>query len=823
MDGAPSTFTFESLGVERAAAYGGAAAIVDELSDDDDQGAVAGDSKTAWCSSLATPLQATMEAAEAAFLASCPHRRAVSHVGICAAASAAAEVSVHCRTQQEPTVHISGSGSPVSELQVNEHAAHVESAADLDAGRRSAPVDGVQRPAKGRNSRPNTRSGQAPKKMCKLTLRRRLMIICMRRAGLAWNRIRREMPVDARDSAICRTWYRRVIYTSAMDLGNVDLDSVRYLPATYPQLDAALLRWSLAVRACGRRTVPVTVALLKERETELAAELGVNGFKASTGYICRWVKRNDVRSICLVGTGASADVAGSAARIAEIRETLRGMTPRQIYNNEETGNFYRCLPHGSYVSARERRSARGSKAMRAKDRVTAVLCVNADGSHKLPIAIIGKAVRLLCFRPPAPGFPLPYFSQVNLCMDGPTMAFWFASVFVQEVGRVSTEPMFLIMENAPSHGELKEDGETIVRLPPNTTSMYQPLDMGIISAVTRRHNVRLLRRVLRRLNDQIDADCGTGLPSSSATDQHSPAPPVEDRSALGGGAIRALLSPPHPPPPPIFRDSSTRSSGSPGVLPTGEMSSHGQLDRTARAASEESAPISAAGPTVAAHRSALFIGANRGTSAPTKLYSSSMEPSGATGGSVIPPVPPSAAEKVRLARVPPVQGLPYNPRPAVLSAPPARRTFLGPFVWRRPRKAGAVPANGDYAYEDRAVDPTLSLMDVCVMLKEEWAAVSETTIAQCWKMTDLLLADTAAQLRSRHGCYHPGLPGMNAEVAEIVAMMGACSDSARPNFPAEAADCVLEAVECLEAEDLPETVFETAIRIESTLDESDTE
>jgi len=227
VDGAPSTFTFESLGVERAAAYGGAATIVDQTRDDDDQGAVAGDYKTAWCSSLATPLQATMAAAEAVFLAPCPHLRAAAHVGICAAASAAADVSMHWRTQQEPTVLISGSGPHVSALQVNEHGADVESPADPNAGRRSATVDGVQRPLKGHNSRRHTRRGQAPKKRCKLTLRHRLMIICMRRAGLMWDRIRREMPVDVSDSAICQTWNRRVIYTSAMDLGNVDLDSVR--------------------------------------------------------------------------------------------------------------------------------------------------------------------------------------------------------------------------------------------------------------------------------------------------------------------------------------------------------------------------------------------------------------------------------------------------------------------------------------------------------------------------------------------------------------------------------------------------------------------
>jgi len=341
VDGTPPTFTCESLGVERAVAYGGAAAIVDQPSDDDDQGAVASNCTTARCSSLATPFQATMAAAEAAFLASCSHLRAVAHVGIRAAASAAAYRSIYSRTQQEPTVRTRGSGPPVSELPVNEAGADVQSTADPDAGRRSAPEDSVQRPPTGRNSRLHTRRGQAPKKRCKLTLRHRLRIIRIRRAGLTSDRIRCEMPVNASDSAIRRTWYRRVIYTSALELGNLDLDPIRYRPATYPQLDAALLRWFLAVRSCGRRTVPVTVAMLKERAAELAVELGVNGFKVSKGYICRWVKRNDIRSICLVGTGASADVAGSTAGIAKIRETLRGVHPRQIYNIDETASWGR--------------------------------------------------------------------------------------------------------------------------------------------------------------------------------------------------------------------------------------------------------------------------------------------------------------------------------------------------------------------------------------------------------------------------------------------------------------------------------------------------
>ena len=72
--------------------------------------------------------------------------------------------------------------------------------------------------------------------------------------------------------------------------------------------------------------------------------------------------------------------------------------------------------------------------------------MNASDCRKLPIAIIGKVVRPLCFRPPAPGFPAPCFIQGNSWMDGPTMAHWFASVFVQVVRRVTTAPVSMLQE-----------------------------------------------------------------------------------------------------------------------------------------------------------------------------------------------------------------------------------------------------------------------------------------------------------------------------------------------------------------------------------------
>lgn len=96
------------------------------------------------------------------------------------------------------------------------------------------------------------------------------------------------------------------------------------------------------------------------------------------------------------------------------------------------------------------------------------------------------------------------------------------------------------MDNAPSHGELRADGVTIVRLPPNTTSMYQPLDMGIIPAVKRRYMAWLLRRVLTGINAQLGSAGRRTAPTPSSTGPPpSAAPPPAARSPPSAAASSA--------------------------------------------------------------------------------------------------------------------------------------------------------------------------------------------------------------------------------------------------------------------------------------------
>jgi len=179
----------------------------------------------------------------------------------------------------------------------------------------------------------------------------------------------------------------------------------------YPQVDKALFEWFLAVRARGRKRVPFSLAILRQKALQVAEHLGITDFAASKGFIQRWASRHGLVNVALHGSGASANVEDAAERMAAIRQQLEGVDVDLIYNVDETGLLYRGLPSRSYVPSEDRRTARGSKAMKSKDRVTLTLCCNATGTHKVPVTMIGKAAQPMCFQGEGNASPLPYFSQ----------------------------------------------------------------------------------------------------------------------------------------------------------------------------------------------------------------------------------------------------------------------------------------------------------------------------------------------------------------------------------------------------------------------------
>lgn len=109
----------------------------------------------------------------------------------------------------------------------------------------------------------------------------------------------------------------------------------------YDDLDKAMLKW---IRGIRDRNCPVSGTLLQEKAMEFAKILGYSDFKASAGWMDKFKKRHGLtlKTIC----GESADVPEEVCDswMEKIPEILQEFSPQNIFNADETGLFFKCLP-----------------------------------------------------------------------------------------------------------------------------------------------------------------------------------------------------------------------------------------------------------------------------------------------------------------------------------------------------------------------------------------------------------------------------------------------------------------------------------------------
>lgn len=335
-----------------------------------------------------------------------------------------------------------------------------------------------------------------------MTLLTKLQIATWKEEGKTWSWIKANLDDDYSLTAIKNAFRQRVELRGRLQAGAAG-SSVTARTSNFPAVDARLTDWVLAVRARTRKRVPLSLSVLRAKALQIARDLNIPTFSASNGFLQNWARRHDFVNVALHGAGASATVEEATARMQQIREQLAGVDPDLIYNADETGLLYRCLPSRSYLPREDRRHARGSKAMRSKERVTLTLCCNATGSHKLPIAMIGKAAHPLCFQGEGNQCPLPYFSQRSAWTDNHVFKRWFFEVFVPALRPRTASHVYLILDNLSCHTEIAHPQVTIIELPPNTTARYQPLDKGVIAMTKRRYKTRYLERVAANLDRLI--------------------------------------------------------------------------------------------------------------------------------------------------------------------------------------------------------------------------------------------------------------------------------------------------------------------------------
>ncbi len=139
--------------------------------------------------------------------------------------------------------------------------------------------------------------------------------------------------------------------------------------------------------------------------------------------------------------------------------------------------------------------------------------------EKLKPVIIGKFAKPRAFkRISSENLPVMYRNNKTAWMNGQLFEEWILK-FDRDMRR-SKRNIILFLDNAPCHPKLQHKLKNIklAFFPPNTTSLSQPMDAGIIQTVKLKYRRRQLKYVLNKMSLFPSALCSQMLKSISILD-----------------------------------------------------------------------------------------------------------------------------------------------------------------------------------------------------------------------------------------------------------------------------------------------------------------
>lgn len=269
----------------------------------------------------------------------------------------------------------------------------------------------------------------------------------------------------------------------------------------YEEINEAIYKWYCLARDS---MVPINGPMLQEEASAIAARLGkYPDFKASSGWLECWKNRYGIKQRVVEGESGQVQTEAVESWMERLIELCKGYSPEDIWNEDETGCFFRALPEKSL--AEEGRRCRGGK--KSKLRMTVALFTNANGDKEEPV-VIWRSLNPRCFKnlPGKRPLHVKYFSNPKSWMNSEIMKELLNKL--NRKMRNQGRHIILFLDNAGCHpSDVKDSYSNIkmVFLPPNTTSRLQPLDAGIIKNFKVRYRKLLLKFVVSHVNSRSTA------------------------------------------------------------------------------------------------------------------------------------------------------------------------------------------------------------------------------------------------------------------------------------------------------------------------------
>ncbi|CAF1258618.1 unnamed protein product [Rotaria sordida] len=230
------------------------------------------------------------------------------------------------------------------------------------------------------------------------------------------------------------------------------------------ELDEKVYGWFVQQRS---KNISISGLILQEKAREIAELLAdkMGSFKASSGWFEKFRIRHNISFRVISGESLSVDITTVDDWVQRIPKMIDGYDPKDIFNCDETGLFFKFMPDKPLTLNREQ--CKGGK--KSKERYTILFCVNSTGEGKLKPLVIAKSLKPRCFK----------------------------NLNVSELPQ--KRKIILFLDNAPCHPvDIELSNIKLQYFPPNTTSKLQPLDQGIIHAFKTHYRKHLVKHIIAR-------------------------------------------------------------------------------------------------------------------------------------------------------------------------------------------------------------------------------------------------------------------------------------------------------------------------------------
>ncbi|XP_066547533.1 tigger transposable element-derived protein 1-like [Amia ocellicauda] len=277
------------------------------------------------------------------------------------------------------------------------------------------------------------------------------------------------------------------------------------------KMERLLITW---IEHQNQEHVPLSTQVIKEKALDIYERLQHQDpeaklFLASAGWFERFKMRHGFHNLKVTGEGAAADqiAADEFSSLLQTAVNEGDYDARQVFNIDETGLFWKRMPSRSFLSVEEN-SAPGFKA--AKDQCTLLLGANAAGDHKLKPLMVYHSENPHALKGYAKGhLPVHWRANQKGWITGPMFVEYFSGFLHLELKAYCDRQnlpfkILLLLDNCPRHPVSLahlSDHIKVMFLPPNTTSLIQPMDHGIIKAFKSYY----LRRTLKKLVNETDS------------------------------------------------------------------------------------------------------------------------------------------------------------------------------------------------------------------------------------------------------------------------------------------------------------------------------